>query len=60
MFGSFNKGLDKPTSGLLLCAKTKPTLSALSLMFAERRVSKRYRAIVSGELAADSGRIDQG
>ena len=50
--------LDKPTSGLMLCAKTKPALLALSAAFAERRVHKRYVAIVCGRIAEDSGEID--
>ena len=50
--------LDRPTSGLLLCAKTKPSLLALSRAFAKRRVRKRYEAIVGGEVAGESGVID--
>ena len=49
--------LDKPTSGLLLCAKTKPTLLALQRSFAERRVQKRYSAIVGGQVEGDEGEI---
>jgi len=50
--------LDKPTSGLLLCAKTKTALLHLNRAFAERRVSKRYHAIVGGNIEGDVGRID--
>ena len=35
--------LDAATSGLLVVAKTRPALSALSASFAERRVHKTYR-----------------
>ncbi|CAM9814152.1 unnamed protein product [Pylaiella littoralis] len=42
--------LDKPTGGLLICAKTRPALSALSDAFEKRLVSKRYVALVAGEL----------
>mmetsp|Transcript_55808 Transcript_55808/g.167264 ORF Transcript_55808/g.167264 Transcript_55808/m.167264 type:complete len:307 (-) Transcript_55808:148-1068(-) len=40
--------LDKPTSGLLLVAKTKPALVDLTRQFVERRVRKTYTAIVNG------------
>ena len=40
--------LDKPTSGLLLVAKTKPAMVDLTRQFAERRVRKTYSAIVNG------------
>ncbi|CAM9629673.1 unnamed protein product, partial [Hapterophycus canaliculatus] len=42
--------LDKPTGGLLICAKTRPALSGLSDAFENRLVSKRYVALVAGEL----------
>ena len=44
--------LDKPTSGLLVAAKTGASLRALSAAFAARGVRKRYRAVVAGELGA--------
>lgn len=50
--------LDRPTTGLLLCAKTKPVLVALQRAFAERRVKKRYVAIVAGAVRGDAGEID--
>ena len=40
--------LDKPTSGLLVIAKTKPAMVDLSKQFAERRVKKTYTAILNG------------
>jgi len=40
--------LDKPTSGLMLVAKTKPAMIDLSQQFADRRVKKTYTAIVNG------------
>lgn len=40
--------LDKPTSGLLVVAKTKPALVNLSKQFEERRAKKTYTAIVNG------------
>jgi RluA family pseudouridine synthase len=42
--------IDAGTSGLILAGKTKPAIAALSTEFAERRVKKRYLALVSGEL----------
>ena len=50
--------LDKATSGLLLCAKTKPALLSLQKSFRDRRVQKRYAAIVCGEVEGDEGFID--
>eukprot|EP00592_Proboscia_alata_P017499 CAMPEP_0194399824 /NCGR_PEP_ID=MMETSP0174-20130528/126871_1 /TAXON_ID=216777 /ORGANISM="Proboscia alata, Strain PI-D3" /LENGTH=280 /DNA_ID=CAMNT_0039196269 /DNA_START=534 /DNA_END=1373 /DNA_ORIENTATION=- len=44
--------LDKPTGGLLVIGKTKPTISTLCEMFRERKVQKRYRAIVAGDMLA--------
>jgi 23S rRNA-/tRNA-specific pseudouridylate synthase len=40
--------LDKPTSGLLLVAKTKPAMVDLSLQFRDRIVKKTYTAVVNG------------
>ena len=40
--------LDKPTSGLLLIAKTKPAIVNLSKQFEQRVVKKSYTAIVNG------------
>ena len=40
--------LDKPTSGLLLIAKTKPAMQNLCKQFADRQVQKTYTAIVNG------------
>ena len=42
--------IDAGTSGLIIAAKTKPATAALSAEFAERRVRKRYLALVGGEL----------
>jgi 23S rRNA pseudouridine1911/1915/1917 synthase len=40
--------LDKPTSGLLLVAKTKPAMVNLSLQFRDRIIKKSYVAVVNG------------
>lgn len=51
--------IDAGTSGLILAAKTKPAMAALSAEFAERRVRKTYLALVAGTLPpGDQGRID--
>jgi tRNA pseudouridine65 synthase/23S rRNA pseudouridine1911/1915/1917 synthase len=40
--------LDKPTSGLLLIAKTKPAMVDLSRQFRDRIIKKTYVAVVNG------------
>ena len=50
--------LDKPTHGLLLCAKTRDALLGAQRAFAERRVRKRYAAVVGGRVEGESGEID--
>ncbi|WP_373057702.1 pseudouridine synthase [Zunongwangia sp. H14] len=42
--------LDNPTSGLLICAKTRPSLVALQKKFKERKVQKTYIALCSGNV----------
>lgn len=49
--------IDAQTSGLLLVAKTSLALVALGRGFEGRDISKRYRAIVIGDIAGP-GRID--
>lgn len=44
--------LDMATSGLLLMARGAATQSSLGRAFAQRTVSKRYLAVVAGQLAA--------
>ena len=51
--------IDAGTSGLILAGKTKPAIAALSTEFAARRVTKRYLALVSGEIPGkDAGMCD--
>lgn len=50
--------LDMDTSGLLLMARGKEMQGALSRLFRERLVDKRYVAVVDGLLAQDAGEID--
>lgn len=49
--------LDAPTQGLVACAKTASAHVALGEAFAERRVQKRYEAILVGRLEG-SGVVD--
>lgn len=50
--------LDQATSGLLAFGRGAAAQRALSRAFAERRVHKRYDAVVTGLVADDEGRID--
>jgi RluA family pseudouridine synthase len=50
--------LDADTSGLLLCAKTKPALDHLSGQFQSKTVAKVYHAIVVGTPAMDTYTVD--
>jgi 23S rRNA-/tRNA-specific pseudouridylate synthase len=42
--------LDAAVGGLMLCAKTSRAAAALSLAFEDRRVDKRYMALLCGRL----------
>ena len=50
--------LDKDTSGLMVIAKTEQALAFLQKEFRERRVEKRYLALVTGHLTEDQGIIN--
>jgi tRNA pseudouridine32 synthase/23S rRNA pseudouridine746 synthase len=50
--------LDLDTSGIMLIARGKASQAALSRLFQERTVDKRYRAWVAGAVAQDHGTID--
>jgi len=50
--------LDADTSGLLLCAKTKPALDVLSGQFQSKTVAKIYHALVVGAPALDDYTVD--
>lgn len=50
--------LDKDTSGLLVIARTPRAYEALTTAFAERRVDKRYLALVYGTPKEPTGRIE--
>jgi len=50
--------LDMSTSGILLFARNKTMHSAMSKLFAERKISKTYIAVVDGIIQQDSGEIN--
>lgn len=49
--------LDAPVGGLLIVAKTRAALQRLTAAFEERRVHKRYRAVVIGRPPAGEGSV---
>lgn len=50
--------LDKPTSGVILIAKTKEVFEALQKEFFDREVQKVYVALVHGKVDLEEGEID--
>ena len=50
--------LDKNTTGILLCAKTKDKHNLLTNLFRKRKILKRYWAILNGTPNIDDGIID--
>ncbi len=50
--------LDMSTSGLMVVARNKPVLSALSRQFQQRTVAKGYVAMVFGLIKDDQGSVD--
>lgn len=50
--------LDMDTSGLLVVARSKEVHRHLSIQFQEREVTKRYIAILDGELEGEAGIIE--
>jgi tRNA pseudouridine32 synthase/23S rRNA pseudouridine746 synthase len=50
--------LDQATSGVMLFGRGASAQRTLSIAFAERRVAKRYEAVVHGDVAGDEGVID--
>jgi 23S rRNA pseudouridine1911/1915/1917 synthase len=49
--------LDRLTSGLMVVTKSEAMLSRLTKAFQQRRVEKRYLALVHGEVSAEEGLI---
>lgn len=50
--------IDKDTSGLMVAAKTDRAHEGLARQFKEHSIDRRYKAIVSGRVAAPEGTID--
>jgi tRNA pseudouridine32 synthase/23S rRNA pseudouridine746 synthase len=50
--------LDMATSGLVLFARGAEMQRALSRLFEQRRVAKRYVAVVAGRMAQEAGEVD--
>ncbi len=50
--------LDKDTSGILLIAKNNQTLDFLQKQFKEKKVKKKYIALVVGHLKSEKGEIE--
>ncbi len=50
--------LDKDTSGLMLVAKNEKTLEKLSQMIHDKKVERRYLAIVEGVIPHETGTVD--
>jgi tRNA pseudouridine32 synthase/23S rRNA pseudouridine746 synthase len=50
--------LDMATSGLMVFGRGAAAQRALSIAFEQRRVCKRYIAVVAGHIANDEGEID--
>lgn len=50
--------LDQATSGLMLFARGADVQRQLGWLFEQRRVDKRYVAVVAGCIASESGRIE--
>ncbi len=49
--------LDKDTSGVLVVAKNDASLNSLAYQFRERKIRKKYLALVHGRMEQDSGSI---
>jgi 23S rRNA pseudouridine1911/1915/1917 synthase len=50
--------IDKDTSGLMIAAKTDRAHVGLAKQFADHSIDRRYKAIVSGRPATNSGTVD--
>lgn len=50
--------LDRPTSGVMVCAKNQKAMSFLQKQFADRTVQKTYTAVVEGHLKQHEAVVD--
>ena len=49
--------IDRPTSGVVILSKTSKSLSKMSKLFREKKVMKKYWAIVKNPLQLKSGKL---
>jgi 23S rRNA pseudouridine1911/1915/1917 synthase len=49
--------LDRPVSGVIVFARTSKAASRMSLLFRERRIEKRYWALLQGQIEPAAGRL---
>lgn len=50
--------LDLDTSGVMIIPLNKPTHAHISRQFQQRKVQKRYHAVVYGQVTEDSGKVE--
>ena len=51
--------IDMNTSGIIVAAKSDSAHKSLALQFAEHSISRKYKAIVTGNIKEDTGTIDK-
>jgi 23S rRNA pseudouridine1911/1915/1917 synthase len=49
--------LDRPTSGIIVLAKTSKALTRLNILFKERKITKKYLTVSEKNKVARSGRL---
>ena len=49
--------IDRPTSGIVILSKTSKSLSRMNAIFREKKINKKYWAIVKKELLPSSGKL---
>ena len=50
--------LDRATSGLIVCAFNEQTFNLLKKQFQDRKIVKKYLAIIEGHLPSETGKIE--
>lgn len=51
--------LDAPTTGIVLIAKTNQAQVKMGRLFENKRIQKRYKAVVIGELPNEKGKVNE-
>ena len=49
--------IDRPTSGIVILSKTSKSLSKMSELFREKKITKKYWAVVKNPLQIESGKL---